>query len=1014
MFSPKLKPTLGENHPLLSRQPTFQSLRRNSFFVSDSAGNVSQERPKLSPKSTDYRSCSVFSESTFSLLADHHHPSWREWTSIKLKSALALVSSKEMKYVFKCSLAYLLASMMVYSPLSKLYGVIENKHMAATVAVYFHPARTAGSMGESFTFVFLALSFSGLMAILSMLVSKAFLYWDLKIVGYAIDLFVFCAFGLGSIAFFKQRVNKPTFNTACSVASIFFVTTMVREGNVQAGVVSLSRLGLVFGIVSSGVLSSALVCYALWPESAVSEVKKALNKSMQINSEILLLLTEKFIECESVHGTRYMQLKSEFNTCFKRIHKHLSDARYELYFQGKERELDTLKDLTNSSHKMSLHLNGLGSSAFTQWSLFESDLKAAQRGGTGPHSLKNYGSISSMYSQLENSPVHSALKHYNSIRGFHAAIGIAQPDSSISLFKEFIASLEPPMKTYISTLKVILDGIPIENTNLGFVPSMSKYLQETVEAVDTYSTAREKALADLYQQQNFRKNRDFHLAANEEGAAASCGNFSYLLEEFGNELVTFLSILDQYNEISHDVSSPRSYNWLKFWEKQSPLNKVKTSSISNILTKTLKCTPRSSAQVTWSLRIWRSLHAFRRPDIQFGIKVGLGAAVFAIPAFTDRFRLLFGAWRGEWGLITYVIIMNKSVGGTANSVPIRILGTFLGAFIAYITWTLFPENKYILPLCGFVLSLPCFWMILIWKSQNMFGQFILLTFNITVLYTYTLSKSDKSDPSEHDGQVHLIVKDIAFHRFLSVCVGVVLALLVTTLVLPNSARSKLKRGLSILWLQMGLVWKNDVLGTLPRKGTSEYKIAGIEGENLMQLVMIELCDFSKHAPKEIRLKGPFASKEYGRLLKSTQHILDAFQDISVLVAKDSKATSGELNIIEYTSAERRELCNRIFLNFYLLSSAMRLGFPLPDKMPFTEHAIDRMLVKLNEYRLSTLSKCSDVDAKDNGPVNSGYEDDFVLFYTYILVTINITEELAKMALYIQNLFGIIEDDMFQV
>ena len=83
---------------------------------------------------------------------------------------------------------------------------------------------------------------------------------------------------------------------------------------------------------------------------------------------------------------------------------------------------------------------------------------------------------------------------------------------------------------------------------------------------------------------------------------------------------------------------------------------------------------------------------------------------------------------------------------------------------------------------------------------------------------------------------------------------------------------------------------------------------------------------------------------------------------------------------------------------------MRLGFPLPEKMPSTEHAIDRILVKLNECRLKNISKEEDY----------GDDEDFVLFYSYILVTINITEQLAGMALQIQKLFGVIEDDIFQV
>ena len=977
--------------PLLGRKQTFLSLRRNSLRVSDTGQGFKQAlADSLLDDISDHDSSETSlllhprdsreSEQSRSLLSRFHE---------SMSGFASFLASSEMRDVFKCALAYFIASLLVYSPLRELYGVSENKHMAATVAVYFHPARTAGSMIESILFVFLSLAYSGFMAIMSMFVSRAFSAWNHKFLGYAIDLFVFCAFGLGTIAFMKQRVNKPTFNTACSVASIFLITTLVKEGSVQAGVIQFYRVALTFKLVSSGVFIAAFICLFLWPQSAVAQVKQALNKSMDLNSEILMLLTENFIKMENVYTTQYTKLKADSNACFKNLHKYLSDAKYELYCQGKETELEILRELTHSSYKLLLHLNGLGSSAFTQWSLIRSDMKSSQDTNYNESITSNtsYGSFDQHNTNASN--------------------------VSIGLFRQFTETLGPCMQEYYKTINTILDGMPFENAPNYSVSLKPHYLPSTIRATETYSEAREQALADLYHKET-QGVHEFESSADEEGAAASCGNFSYLLEEFGNELISFMNILERYESVTTEEHPTYSYEWLKFWKKPICSNQESSADILRTISKSFQVKDSKNSNPTWSLKLWRSLHAFRRLDVQFGIKVGVGAAIFAIPAFTDRFRPLFGMWRGEWGLITYVIIMNKSVGGTAKLLSVRILGTFLGAFIGFLIWTLFPQDPIILPLCGLLISLPCFWIILHWKDRNMFGRFILLTLNLTLLYTYSLSIADQDDDDEDDDETQLIVMDIAFHRFVSVCMGVVWALLITLLVLPNSARSKLKRGLSILWLQMGMVWKNDVLETLPRKGTSEFKIAGIQGETLMQMTMIELKEFLTNAPNEIRLKGPFPANEYDALLNATQRILDAFQDISVLVAKDVKASSQELEIIRYTQSERRELCSRIFLNFYLLSSAMRLGFPLPDKMPSTEHATDRMLVKLNEYRLSTLAKIPEGGDSSANNNDYGYEEDFVLFYSYILVTINITEQLAVMALHIQNLFGVIEDDTFQV
>ena len=60
----------------------------------------------------------------------------------------SFANSKTGRGIFKCSLAYLLGSLVTFVPaLSALIGQQQDsKHMVATVTVWFHPARTIGSM----------------------------------------------------------------------------------------------------------------------------------------------------------------------------------------------------------------------------------------------------------------------------------------------------------------------------------------------------------------------------------------------------------------------------------------------------------------------------------------------------------------------------------------------------------------------------------------------------------------------------------------------------------------------------------------------------------------------------------------------------------------------------------------------------------------------------------------------------------------------------------------------------
>lgn len=994
--------------------------------------------------------------------------------SATIKQCFDFLGSKKVKMVLKCSMAYLLGSMAVYYPRARdLYGLSDNKHMIATVTVYFHPARTAGSMAESIFYAALALLYSLICAILSMLISAAFYDFNKRFLGYLIDLILFLGFGLGSIAFMKQKMNKPNFNTACSIASIFLVTILTKEGNVQAGRLSISRLMQSFLFIVSGATISIVVCYLVWPQSAVSDLKEALNKALDIDSATLTFITKRFVRGEIIEISEYDDLAAQQIACYNSVQKSLDDSWYELHLTGREDEYRILKRLVKSLNQIEILLSGLSSSAKIQWHLLSQDSDSESETDGSPSSENQSVTSTEDIISRASSPVLNKRKSYSMVRDYESSSlhpmfdyssGQAEMDnpdhsgelvdscdnhndpscatSPPELFVLFIYHLGPPMKSYYLTLKSIMDNIPFSDDSTFQVSLNSQHRASLRMASDLYISARESAISQLYSQDIFKESDlSIEAASNREGIAAGCGNFSYVLEEFGIELGIFMDLLEEYD--LQVKSSNHSYDWMKFWRKNGinalndnsshhhSDNSVKPAqlffnSLKSIVYpeglmrySSLSSSP-SVNKTPFGLRVWRSLRIFRRADVQFGIKVGIGALIFGVPAFMDKLRPIYSRWRGEWGLITYAIIMNKSVGGTTITIPIRFVGTLLGALIAYVSWTVFPENQYILAFIGWVMSLGCFWIVLHWKTRNPFGRFILLTFNLTALYSYSLSVRDNED-DEDEGGINPIVAEIAFHRFISVFIGILWAVFITTVVLPNSARKKLRPALCIQWLRMGLIWKLDILKPKKIKGCRPVQSStspllsssstttkdfvffnGISGDQEFQKTMIQLAGLLKDAPNELRLKGPFPLDEYKALVSSTQKILDAFNNITVLMRKYPTPTRGELSMIEYTEPERKELCSRIFMFFYLTSAALKLGFPLPDKLPSTDHAIDRMLAKLDDYRNHRI-------------VQDGVEnEDYVLFYSYILVSLTITEELAKIALTIQILFGTIEEEMFDI
>ena len=58
----------------------------------------------------------------------------------------------------------------------------------------------------------------------------------------------------------------------------------------------------------------------------------------------------------------------------------------------------------------------------------------------------------------------------------------------------------------------------------------------------------------------------------------------------------------------------------------------------------------------------------------------------------------------------------------------------LGATTAFVVWSAFPENPYVLSIFGFFYSIPCFYYIVAKPQYATSARFVLLTYNLTCLY----------------------------------------------------------------------------------------------------------------------------------------------------------------------------------------------------------------------------------------------------------------------------------------
>lgn len=404
-------------------------------------------------------------------------------------------------------------------------------------------------------------------------------------------------------------------------------------------------------------------------------------------------------------------------------------------------------------------------------------------------------------------------------------------------------------------------------------------------------------------------------------------------------------------------------------------------------------------------KLWKLLRMFRNLDVRHGIRVCLGATILCIPAFIPEYRSLFQKWHGEWALITFMIILARNLGAMTHNIPLRLIGTSIGAIIGILANELFDTKPLPLFVTGFFVSLGCYRRILS-KVNPVFGRFILLSYNLVCLCNFSMAV-DLPDDTYNDGADSIY--DIAFHRVVSVIVGILWAVFVTVTIWPHSARQALRADLCIQWMRIGMVWKSDPLGLVPTKltcssNTPVLRFRGIPPEHELQAMMLELDVHLANSPNEFRLRGKFDAKPYKRLLESTQVILDAFHSISVMIDEEPLVTPREQDFVNLTSTERRELCHLLFLQFYTASASVRLGFPVPEYLPGPDHPLSRLADKIGTRRL-------EMGASKHSRPLSEENYDFVLLYSYITVVMTVSAELKRIHQSLREIFGSLDDEI---
>ena len=344
-----------------------------------------------------------------------------------MKQAWIFSNSKTGRGVFKCSIAYLIGSMATFVPIiAGLLGKQDGKHMVATITVYFHPARSKGSMIEAMICAVLAFLYAVFISFSSMGFSILFgRTLDMLILGHVVVLVVFCGGGLGFVGWIKQRLGHPLVNISCSLTSLAIITVLTKEGAVQAAEFSDEKVTQVMVMIMMGVFATTAVSFIVWPVSAREELREDLIQVTDSFGDLLAMITRGFLTGseEELQQKSFRDASEKYKKVFTSLTKNLKEAKYEYYIVGAEKEYQLKAKLVNCIQRLAQNIGGLRSAANTQFLLMA---QPSASGSTTP--------VSTLYASTPKfgyfASVSSDITSPSEDHGVLAAIDEAPEDAS--------------------------------------------------------------------------------------------------------------------------------------------------------------------------------------------------------------------------------------------------------------------------------------------------------------------------------------------------------------------------------------------------------------------------------------------------------------------------------------------------------------------------------------------------------------------------------------------------------
>ncbi|GAA6035596.1 hypothetical protein JCM8097_004920 [Rhodosporidiobolus ruineniae] len=332
--------------------------------------------------------------------------------------------------------------------------------------------------------------------------------------------------------------------------------------------------------------------------------------------------------------------------------------------------------------------------------------------------------------------------------------------------------------------------------------------------------------------------------------------------------------------------------------------------------------PKTLIQVL-GVKLYNFSELITRRDVLFGVKAGILIGLCSMPAYFKTTSYFFYHERGIWVLIMICLTTNQFVGDVLFGFIVRVWGTFLGAAVGLLVWSIAAQTGKGNPFAVAATCAVAYPLIFFYRVHMMPPMTAILP-AVTAQLVIGYSWQDAHNPALSSVGWGW---DVAWKRFVCVMIGISIAFLAAFL--PPATRQKvtIRRTYAKVINRMGDVVAQILSFALTKDGPVKPPHVIVRNLAALRQRVNKTVQARAMARYELSLQGEWPAELYASLQTLQMEMLDMLGQLAGVISKlDQRWTRALLH--------RTQLANPRFLQdlmstLQLVSSALDHGTPLP-------------------------------------------------------------------------------------